>query len=157
LVFYTTYQAAGPKFSHLDAALARTKTIKRSVDGGALILALLSALFWLVTPGFQTLQVGFTYVQTLIMSYACAVQLLAYPSSEKMFAYAAWAVVVMAGIVAVGWAIALDCSSPVIAGKTFLDIYGHIWYDSYLAISYMLFLWICLNFMEPEKVVKKKK
>jgi hypothetical protein len=65
-------------------------------------------------------------------------------------AYAAWAALVTLMVNAVGWWVAVDCETTVLVvglKQTLLQLWGHLWYDSYLAISYILFLFFALKFI----------
>lgn len=83
-------------------------------------------------------QLGFTYVQTVLL-VAFAVNQLLRPMIEKDFHYAVYAWVVGLPLLAVGWMESTQCTAFV---QSYL--YGHVVYDAFIPLSIMVWYGLCV-------------
>jgi hypothetical protein len=93
------------------------------------VVAVLAQFLQLFVPG----QLGFTYVQTVLMM-AFSLNQLARPATEKDFTYALYPVAVGFPLTLVGWMESTQCSAFVMDW-----FYGHVVYDAFIPSA--MFVW----------------
>jgi len=91
---------------------------------------------WIGSLFVQT-RFGFSYAQSVLFAGLSIDQLLL-PKSEKGFEYALWPLITTLPNGAIAWIESLSCSS-----SPLMKQHGHLVYDVYMAISYIVFYLIC--------------
>ena len=89
---------------------------------------------------------GFTYVQTVLLIAASITQLGLSSERKNTFQYAAFALIVGLPIGFVGWIESTSCTNFL------LDWGGHIWYDSCIPVSLLIYLVLCAAKSPPAKI-----
>lgn len=99
------------------------------------VTATVAQFLQLVVPG----QLGFTYVQTVLM-LAFSLNQLARPVQEKDFSYALYPVLVGFPLTVVGWMESTQCSAFVMDW-----LYGHVVYDAFIPCSMLVWYLSCYS------------
>jgi hypothetical protein len=113
--------------------------IKASLPNKSLVtvltVAVVAQFLQLFVPG----QLGFTFVQTVLL-LAFSLNQLARPVSEKDFSYALYPVLVGFPLTVVGWMESTQCSAFV------MDyLYGHVVYDAFIPCSMLVWYLACYS------------